>query len=42
MGEDYFPDLFAIDELLAFADVSGDGEITEADKDIGIEGDFQY
>ena len=31
VGEDYFPDLFAIDELLAFADVSGDGEVGATD-----------
>ncbi len=31
VGEDYLPDLFAIDELLAFADVSGDGEVGATD-----------
>ena len=31
MGEDYLPDWFAIDELLAFADVSGDGEVGATD-----------
>ena len=31
VGEDYLPDLFAIDDLLAFADVSGDGEVGATD-----------
>ncbi len=31
VGEDYLPDLFAIDDLLAFADVSGNGEVGATD-----------